>query len=135
VSRPTARGAVLALELIGAVDVRHGEGVFVLATRSQLDGLVGSAIDEPPRELIESRCVIEPPLAGLAAERMQPRDVAPLRRLVDESEELIDDVALLPVSSPRGSASTLSWRRVAATGCSPESSPGSWTSPGTRCGR
>jgi DNA-binding FadR family transcriptional regulator len=96
VSRPTAREAVLARELIGAVEVRHGEGVFVLATRSQLDGVVGSAIDEPPRELIESRCVIEPPLAGLAAERMQPRHVAPLRRLVDESEELINNVALLP---------------------------------------
>jgi DNA-binding FadR family transcriptional regulator len=96
VSRATAREAQLVLEVIGAVEVRHGDGAFVRWPLAQVGGVDGSPLDAPPRELIETRRSIEPVVAGLAATRIGSDTLATLRRNVDEAAELVDDDAALP---------------------------------------
>ena len=96
VSRATAREAQLALEVIGAVEVRHGDGAFVRWPPAQVGGVDGSPLDAPPRELIESRRAIEPVVAGLAATRISSETLDMLRRNVDEATEMVDDDAALP---------------------------------------
>src|SRR5689334_14133503 len=59
VSRPTAREALLALELVGAVEVRHGDGAYVRGPQARVGGVHGSPLDAPPRELIETRRTLE----------------------------------------------------------------------------
>lgn len=96
VSRATAREAQLVLEVIGAVEVRHGDGAFVRWPLAQVGGVDGSPLDAPPRELIESRRSIEPVVAGLAARRITSDTLSTLQRDVDEAAELVDDDGALP---------------------------------------
>lgn len=96
VSRPTAREALLALELIGAVEVRHGDGTFVRGSQARVGGIDGSPLDTPPRELIETRCTLEPMVAGLAARRITRDTLDAVLRNVDEAAELVADSAALP---------------------------------------
>jgi DNA-binding FadR family transcriptional regulator len=96
VSRATAREAQLALEVIGAVEVRHGDGAFVRWPPALVGGVDGSPLDAPPRELIETRCSIEPVVAKLAATRISAAILTGLRRNLDETAELVDDDAALP---------------------------------------
>jgi GntR family uxuAB operon transcriptional repressor len=84
VSRPTAREAFLALEIIGAIEVRHGDGTFVSDGAVRVTGAGRSPLDAPPRELIESRLMIEPLSTGLAARRITPELTDLLERYLDE---------------------------------------------------
>lgn len=96
VSRPTAREAFLALELIGAIEVRHGDGVYVSGVGARFGGTKGSPLDAPPRELIEARRLIEPMVAQLAARRIGKEAVEALSRDVDEAAGLAGDPDQLP---------------------------------------
>ncbi|MDQ2826537.1 MAG: FCD domain-containing protein [Actinomycetota bacterium] len=96
VSRPTAREALLALELIGAVEVRHGDGAYVRGPQARVGGPDGSPLDAPPRELIETRRTLEPSVAAVAARRIGPTTLAALSRNVDEAADLVDDAQELP---------------------------------------
>jgi len=93
VSRPTLREALRLLassHLVRATKGRGG-GIFVAATpeegiarsvsASVADMLSAHVIDID--ELIESRLLLEVPLAGLAAQRATDEDVAELRRIVE----------------------------------------------------
>ena len=91
VSRATAREAFLVLEIIGAIEVRHGDGTFVRGPAVRLGGNNGSPLDAPPRELIETRLLLEPVVASLAAERMDPERLAALSQLVDQQQALVDE--------------------------------------------
>jgi allantoin racemase len=87
VSRPTAREAILALEIAGAVEVRHGAGVYV---RDPARGSAGAAAAlAAPHDLIEARLSIEPAAARLCAERATELDVAELGALLDEGEKVL----------------------------------------------
>jgi DNA-binding FadR family transcriptional regulator len=90
VSRPTAREAFLALELVGAIEVRHGDGTFVRRP-ARVGGTEGSPLDAPPRELIETRLSIEPVAVSLAATRITPERIATLERYLDRQAELVED--------------------------------------------
>jgi DNA-binding FadR family transcriptional regulator len=96
VSRATAREAILALELVGAVEVRPGDGVYVAGADGRLGVLAGPPVDVPPRELIESRREIEPAVARLAALRLDDHRVAEVRGLVDRAAAVVDDASRLP---------------------------------------
>jgi len=96
VSRPTAREAFLALELIGAVEVRHGDGAYVSGPRARVGGVDGSPLDAPPRELIETRRTLEPSVAALAASRISPEMLVGLSRDLDEAAELAREPEHLP---------------------------------------
>ncbi|MGH3501440.1 MAG: FadR/GntR family transcriptional regulator [Nocardioidaceae bacterium] len=101
VSRATAREAILALELIGAVEVRRGDGVYVARRGARLETSDRSPLDAPPRELIEARTQIEPAVVALAAgrvddRRLEGRGLAAVRELVDATEALVDAEGKLP---------------------------------------
>lgn len=91
VSRPTAREAVLVLELAGAVETRPGDGVYVARPGARVGAGSGPPIDAPPQELIEARGCIEPAVAALAAMRMDKGTLSALRKLVRQTKSVVDD--------------------------------------------
>lgn len=96
VSRATVREAILALELIGAVEVRHGDGTYVRGAHAGVAAIEGSALDVAPRELIQARQAIEPVVASLAATHIDADRLRALTRDVDEATELVDEPGQLP---------------------------------------
>lgn len=89
VSRPTLREALIALEMLGMIEARHGLGIYV--TRAQLpvtaqtyDFEIGAF------ELIEARRLFEGEAAALAAATIDDTALAELERLLglmaDEDE-------------------------------------------------
>jgi GntR family uxuAB operon transcriptional repressor len=96
VSRPVVREALLVLELIGVVEIRHGDGVYLLGSPMRIGGTEGSALDVPPRELIESRTVLEPSVSRMAAERMSDDDIARVRADLDAMQSIAHDLRRMP---------------------------------------
>lgn len=99
VATPTVREALRRLQATGAVELRHGSGVYVSA---QLDRLLlpnpnGAVVfGDRLRQLLDARLVIEPELARRAASRRDPDAVVDLRcRLEDARRHLRDDDASL----------------------------------------
>lgn len=86
VSRPTVREALLALEIVGVVEVQPGSGVFV-TERSAGQQVPDPLALDAPRELIEARAGIEPVVAGLCATRIDGTDLAELRGLIAQCAE------------------------------------------------
>jgi GntR family uxuAB operon transcriptional repressor len=86
VSRPTVREAVLALEIVGVVEVQPGAGVFVSRRPAGQQILDPLALDAP-RELIEARAAIEPLVAGLCAERIDTAAIGELRALTGQGAD------------------------------------------------
>lgn len=99
VSRPTVREGLLALEFVGLVDMRVGEGAYV-AKKAGHPG-VGEQLSLPddfsipPEQLIEARIVLEPAVARLCAARLPVDDLHRLEQLVDRTERVADDAAQL----------------------------------------
>jgi DNA-binding FadR family transcriptional regulator len=96
VSRATVREAILALELIGAVEVRHGDGTYVRGPHAGVAGIEGSVLDVAPRELIEARRCLEPVVASLAATRIDTDLLSRLTHDLDEATEIVAEPARLP---------------------------------------
>lgn len=94
VSRPTVREALLSLELVGCVDVRVGDGVFVRSGPMPRDALV--PLDADPRQLLEARLVIEPSVARYVAGcELAKDDLADLYECLARSDEYAADDAQL----------------------------------------
>jgi GntR family transcriptional regulator, transcriptional repressor for pyruvate dehydrogenase complex len=91
VSRATLSQALVALEVIGVVAVRHGDGT-VLTERART-GPVIEAIrahaDRSP-EIIEARDALESKLAALAAVRRTDADLAAIRAALEQMEREIE---------------------------------------------
>lgn len=89
VSRPTAREAILLLELIGVIEVRPGDGTYIAhdgGKSSVLSGLLsGSSFPMPAYEVLEARILIEPSAAALASQRMDSEEIAHLRTVIDQA--------------------------------------------------
>ncbi|CUJ52492.1 FadR/GntR family transcriptional regulator [Achromobacter kerstersii] len=92
VSRASVREALIALEIEGYVDVRVGTGVFVCPPRE--DGKYQEAAqavaadsveatDIGPFDLLETRLLIEPECAALAAQKASPAQIAAIRAAHD----------------------------------------------------
>lgn len=88
VSRASVREAIIALEVIGMVEVRGGSGIYVISTQES------SEIQEEtpgPFELLHARRMIEAEVAGLAAESAKPADLdaiyTALKTLEDPSKD------------------------------------------------
>ncbi|MER7362628.1 FadR/GntR family transcriptional regulator [Nonomuraea wenchangensis] len=88
VTTPTLREALRRLEATGAIELRHGSGIYVGADIERL------VLPNPNMreiraarllELLEARLVIEPPLAALAAERAGDEELAAFRQVLDEA--------------------------------------------------
>lgn len=89
VSRPTLREALIALEMLGMIEARHGLGIYV--TRASMP-MAASAYDFEigAFELIEARRLFEGEAAALAAATIDEDQIAELERLLtlmaDEDE-------------------------------------------------
>jgi GntR family transcriptional repressor for pyruvate dehydrogenase complex len=77
VSRASVREALSALEIIGLVESKAGDGTYIRRHPSEISAL-NSVIedlaerDQSPREVLEAREVMEPAAAAFAAERATP---------------------------------------------------------------
>lgn len=80
VSRPTIREAMIALEIRGLVEARHGSGIYVAET---LPSETDTELDIGPFELIEARRMFEGEAAALAASIISDEELAHLASLVD----------------------------------------------------
>ena len=87
VSRPTVREAMIALEIFGVVEIRHGSGIYVIeptgarpveaeAEEMNDDLNVGAF------ELIEARILIEGEMAAVAAAAVTDADIDALNELI-----------------------------------------------------
>ncbi|VXC85197.1 putative Uxu operon transcriptional regulator [Sphingomonas sp. AX6] len=85
VSRPTIREAMIALEIRGLVEARHGSGVYVIHAPRAAD--IAPELDVGAFELIEARTLFEGEAAALAATTI---DMATLRTLDDLLERMHD---------------------------------------------
>lgn len=92
VSRATLSQALVALEVIGVVTVRHGDGTVL--TTSSSPGRIVEAIrahaDRLP-EIIEARDALETKLAALAADRRTDEDIAAIQAALTMMETDIAD--------------------------------------------
>jgi DNA-binding FadR family transcriptional regulator len=86
VSRPTLREALIALEMLGLIEARHGMGIYV--TRTTLP-LTAQAFDFEigAFELIEARRLFEGEAAALAATSIEAAEIAELERLLVAMED------------------------------------------------
>ena len=93
VSRTSVREALRALESLGLIDIRPGEGTFVREV--SIDALVGplalvmTSQREAIGELFEARRVLEPAIAAMAASRATPDEVQEMERILgDHAREI-----------------------------------------------
>ena len=96
VSRPTLREAMIALEMLGMIEARHGLGIYVTgnvrppAPSSEVDFEIGAF------ELIEARRLFEGEAAALAAASIDDGQLAELEALMvrmHEEEEIAGEEA------------------------------------------
>ena len=88
VTTPTLREALRRLEATGAIEMRHGSGIYVGAAieRLVLPNPNMREIHAPQLlDLLGARIVIEPPLAAMAAEQAGEEEIAALRQVLDEA--------------------------------------------------
>ena len=88
VTVPTLREALRRLEVTGAIRMRHGSGIYVGANIDRMvlpnpnvRGLRGETL----LQLLETRLLIEPQAAGLAARRASPDAVTRMRVVLAEA--------------------------------------------------
>ncbi len=91
VSRPTIREAMIALEIRGLVEARHGSGLYVTAITPQTTDQ--PELDIGAFELIEARILFEGEAAAVAATVIDDEAVAELDRI-------LGDMAAVASSSP-----------------------------------
>jgi GntR family transcriptional repressor for pyruvate dehydrogenase complex len=88
VSRASVREALRALESLGLIAIRPGEGTFVreISVEALVEplALVMLSQREAIAELFEARRLLEPTIAGLAATRATPDEIHEMQRILDE---------------------------------------------------
>ena len=98
ISRPTVREALRALSILGVLEIRQGDGVYVSsleATRllKPLDFFVSLSAANTS-QLFDARIVYEPMTAGLAAERLSDEAVERLAEIVVAQQVAPEDAEL-----------------------------------------
>src|SRR5918996_3424782 len=88
VSRTSVREALRALESLGLVEIRPGEGTFVrqVSIEALVEPLALLLVSqrEAIGELFEARRLLEPSLAALAAGRATPEELQEMERILEE---------------------------------------------------
>lgn len=85
VSRPTVREAIIALDIQGSVETRHGSGIYV--TAQTVRDKQPLELDIGAFELTEARRLFEGEAAALAATTISDEELKNLARLVAEIRE------------------------------------------------
>jgi GntR family transcriptional repressor for pyruvate dehydrogenase complex len=95
VSRSSLREALRALTVLGVTEMRHGTGTYVSSLEPELLvrhlSLVLALSEHGFDQLFEARKVVEPAIAGLAAERGDAATLDRLDDLVGEAEAAVGD--------------------------------------------
>lgn len=95
VGRPSLREALRALSLMGVLEIRHGEGVFV--TELTPDALLQPlefflTLDDQSLDILfEARVAIEAGIAEIAASKITGDEIESLRRCMDRGVAALDD--------------------------------------------
>lgn len=88
VSRTSVREAIRALEMLGLIEAKHGEGNFINDNfeKSLLEPLsiVFMLLGSNAEEILELRKIIEPETAALAAKNITEDQIIELRKIADE---------------------------------------------------
>jgi GntR family transcriptional regulator, transcriptional repressor for pyruvate dehydrogenase complex len=88
VSRTSVREALRALESLGLVQIRPGEGTFVrevsIETLIEPLALIMVSQREAIGELFEARRLLEPTIAALAATRATPEEIHEMERILEQ---------------------------------------------------
>jgi GntR family transcriptional repressor for pyruvate dehydrogenase complex len=93
VGRSTLREALHGLELLGEIEIRHGQGVFVAKPSSDERGLAAltAAINQGvTHDLLEARKVIEVEVARLAGQRRTDAEISELEATLKTHQSMID---------------------------------------------
>lgn len=88
VSRPTLREALIALEILGLIEAKHGHGILVTDNRAKSTPISDSEIGA--FELIEARRLFEGEVAAMAATLVQDDQIAELEKLLVRMEDKDD---------------------------------------------
>ena len=89
VSRSTVREAVKILQTEHIVDIRQGQGTFLCATPGLAEDPLGLRFadqEELIGQLLETRLLIEPAVAALAAQRRKDSHLAEMKTLLDKMD-------------------------------------------------
>lgn len=89
VSRSTVREAVKILQTEHIVDIRQGQGTFLCSMpglASDPLGLRFADQEELIAQLLQTRLLVEPGVAALAAQRRQEKDLAQMKLLLDKMD-------------------------------------------------
>jgi GntR family transcriptional repressor for pyruvate dehydrogenase complex len=97
IGRASLREALKALELLGMVESRVGDGTFVcprsdFLSRPLLWAITGADRSEL-RELMEARLVLEENIAAFAAERATAEELRKIKAAIEEMRAHLDDPA------------------------------------------
>ncbi len=97
VSRTVIREAIKTLSENGLVEVRRGQGTFVVdgtanALKQSLRLMMGFATKDRAEEMVEVRELLEPEIAARAAIRRTPEDLDALERAVRDMDAALGDV-------------------------------------------
>ena len=99
VGRASLREALKALEIMGMIETRLGDGTYVCRRSDFLSRplLLAITTSSPAEayELVHARKVIEVELAGLAAEHATPEDLKALGKYIDTMESAVDTVQFM----------------------------------------
>lgn len=92
VSRATLAQALVALEVLGVIDVQHGTGA-VLRHRASVASVIKGLREHQSRlpDIVEARSTLEVKLAALAAERRTEEDLARITSALETMQAEIDD--------------------------------------------
>src|SRR5450631_3741711 len=85
VSRPTIREAMIALEIRGLAETRHGSGIYV--TDQPAASTNAADLDIGAFELTEARRLFEGEAAALAATQISDECIQELERIIEEMED------------------------------------------------
>jgi GntR family transcriptional repressor for pyruvate dehydrogenase complex len=89
--RSTVREALNGLAMIGVVEIRHGQGVFVSEPPPVPRDDAGVEPKIITRELLEARRIVEIELAKLAAERRTDADLDAMQAILDEHRARLEE--------------------------------------------
>jgi len=96
VGRASLREALKALEIMGMIETRLGDGTYVCQRSEFLSRpllwAITSSSEAEVHELVEARKLIEIELSGLAAERATPADLKEIGLHLDQMESWAGDV-------------------------------------------
>ena len=96
VSRPSVREALIVLELLGVVEIRIGQGTFVVGKPASLETL-GASKMASPMDLLEARSTVESNVVVLVAQKwgegaLDEKAFKKTFEITEQMKAIVDDV-------------------------------------------